>query len=142
MINVSNYSIDNDLRKDRQDIAAGIGGGLIVVYVRNDVTVSNILFQYFQSVLPIWPFISYSANDPLNITFAYRSPNNTAENTSELAKLLENCAKKAFFIGDFNLPHMDIDNGTADAKGRPILEAHMYVAIPSILRSATLETKS
>ena len=122
MLNVPNYSIDNDLRKDRQDTAAGIGGGLIV-YVRNDVTVkalpcSNNFNQYCQ-----FDLLSHGENDPLNITLVYRSPNSTAENTSELAKLLENCAKKSLFIGDFNLPHMDIANGTADVKGRPILEA-------------------
>ena len=122
MINVPNYSIDNDLRKDRQDTAAGIGGRLIV-YVRNDVTIkalpcSNNFNQYCQFAL-----LAHGENDPLNITLVYRSPNSTTENTSELAKLLENCAKKSLFIGDFNLPHMDIINGTADAKGRSILDA-------------------
>ena len=41
MLHIDNYRIENDLRADRTDTAEGRGGGLLV-FVRNDVTVSKI----------------------------------------------------------------------------------------------------
>ena len=41
MLNIDNYHINSDLRKDRSDTLWGIGGGLLI-YVRNGLTVLNV----------------------------------------------------------------------------------------------------
>ena len=122
MLNLPNYVIDDELRTDRTDTAGGIGGGLLV-YVRSDITVKALpcisdFNQYCQFQL-----LSFGANDPLDITLVYRSPNSSMDNTAELAKLIENCGNKCLFIGDFNLPNMCVENGTTDNKGRLVLDA-------------------
>ena len=111
MLNLPNYVIDDELRMDRTDMAGGIGGGLLV-YVRSDVTVKALpciseFNQYCKFQL-----LSFVANDPLDITLVYRSPNSSMENTAELAKLIENCGNKCLFISDLNLPNMCVENGT------------------------------
>jgi hypothetical protein len=122
MLSVPNYYIDNELRVDRADTANGIGGGLLV-YIRNDLIVKpviddNIFEQYCK-------FQVFDKNDknPINIALIYRSPNTTPENTLELAKILEKSEKRAMFLGDFNCPKLNINEGRSDNKSRPLLEA-------------------
>ena len=122
MLNVPGYYIDNELRVDRKDTANGIGGGLLV-YTRNDIIVKSLIVENDFIQYCKFHILDTSEKNPINVTLVYRSPNSSSENTLKLAKLMENCEKRAIFLGDFNLPKLDLSNGTSDIKGRPILQA-------------------
>ena len=145
MLNIENYYILNELRIDRIDTAQGRGGGLIV-FIKNDLNVypvecNNVFNQYCK--------FRVMHNDkcrlPLFITFIYRSPNSSVENTLELAKLIEKSERNCLIIGDFNLPNLSLENGTSDARGKPILEAtstrflQSLIDFPTHLRGNTLD---
>ena len=139
MLHLDNYNIDSNLRIDRNDTAQGRGGGLIV-FNRCDVSVNVIdctsNFNQFCK-------FSVSLNDknscPLYVTLIYRSPNATKENTDELAKLIENCESNSLIIGDYNLPQLDINNSSSDAKSRSILEAASFRCMTNIVEFCTHE---
>ena len=59
------------------------------------------------------------------ITFylVYRSPSSLAAETTRLAELIRRAEKDSVFIGDFNLPGINWENGTATGAGREVLEA-------------------
>ena len=79
ILNMPNYVIDDELRKDRTDTARGIGGGLLAYY-RNDIVVQpKIVDNDFNQ------FCSFQVlnnnEEPLNIKLIYRSPNSDFANT-------------------------------------------------------------
>ena len=146
MLNVDNYYIDDDLRKDRNDTAQGRGGGLIV-YARNDILINSIRCD---NNFNQYCTFSVSTKDkvncrPLYVTFIYRSPNSTNENTLELARLIEKSEKNSLIIGDFNLPGLDIGQGKSDTKGQSILDAvtargmENFVTFPSHVKGGYLD---
>ena len=56
-------------------------------------------------------------NQLLNIVLFYRSPNSPDTNTDGLVELLSKYNKNTIFIGDLNLPRINWEDGTSDAKG-------------------------
>lgn len=107
MLNINGYFIEQELRVDRNDTLHGIGGGLLV-YVRNGLIVKpsnidNAFNQFAQFEL----LNKEDRRINLNITLVYRSPSATAENTTELCKLIEKSGPNSIFIGDFNFPAID-----------------------------------
>ena len=121
MLNVPNYYIDDDLRIDRTDTANGIGGG-ILIYARKDILLKPVPNPSNFNQFCKFQVIPSDEKNPLNFTVFYRSPNSSAENTQELAKLIDKCENRSLFLGDLNLPNVNFEEGTTDNKGRLILE--------------------
>ena len=122
MLNINGYFIEQELRVDRNDTLHGIGGGLLV-YVRNGLIVKpsnidNAFNQFAQFEL----LNKEDRRINLNITLVYRSPSATAENTTELCKLIEKSGPNSIFIGDFNFPAIDWVYNTADRKSTDFLQ--------------------
>ena len=70
---------------------------------------------------------------PLNITFVYRSPNSSDENTQRLADLISSCEKNSLIFGDFNLPNIAFLDNNSDAKSKPISDATSAVFLSSLI---------
>ena len=59
----------------------------------------------------------------VTIFLVYRPPSGGAETISELANLVRTAGKDSMLIGDFNLPDIDWQAGTAKGRSREFLEA-------------------
>ena len=144
MLYVPDYYIENDLRVDRNDTLRGIGGGLIV-YVRNDVIVRPVESTSNFNQHCSFEIMREKKDRPLNVTLIYRSPNSNAENTLELAGIIEKCKKNSLIIGDYNLPLMCIEEGKSCFKSRPIVtsaaDRFLYdlVTFPTHIRGNILD---
>ena len=122
MLNVQNYSLEPELRKDRADTLNGIGGGLLV-YGRNGLTLkpnenfSDNAFNQFCS----FQIIGEKNDETLDICLVYRSPNSTEGNTLELCELIKS-HPNTMYIGDINLPGINWQLNTSYKKGLQLLE--------------------
>jgi len=117
-LNIPGYQIQPDLRSDRKDTANGIGGGLLV-YNRDGLDIlpgdnSAVFNQYVT-------FKIFIAKVTTTICLVYRPPNST--DMDGLANLIKNAPPNSILIGDFNLPGIDWETGTATGRAREILEA-------------------
>ena len=70
---------------------------------------------------------------PLNITFIYRSPNSSDENTQRLADLISSCERNSLIFGDFNLPNISFHDNNPDVKSKPISDATSAVFLSSLI---------
>ena len=137
MLSFDNYSIENALRLDRNDTAQGRGGGLIV-FNRSDVVVNVIdCTSNFNQFCKFSVTLNDKDSCPLYVTLVYRSPNATSENTNELAKLIENCEPNSLIIGDFNLPKLDIENSSCDAKSQAVFDAASFRCMSNVVDFCT-----
>ena len=59
----------------------------------------------------------------VTIFLVYRPPSGGAETISELANLVRTAGKDSMLIGDFNLPDINWQAGTAKGRSREFLEA-------------------
>jgi hypothetical protein len=57
------------------------------------------------------------------IYLLYRSPSGGPESISGVAGVLRRAERNCVLIGDFNVPDVDWENGTASARTRELLEA-------------------
>ena len=119
-LSIPNYEIC--LREDRKDTGNGIGGGLIVYSRVGTKTLpydkyidSNFNQQCAFSVM--------TDKEKLNLVFIYRPPSSDLANLDELCKIVMEADINMLIIGDFNLPSINWRSGTADPKGRRLLEA-------------------
>ena len=121
-LNIPGYTIDNELRQDRQDTTNGCGGG-ILVYSRANLVIypddknDNYFNQYSNFTVRLT-----ENSIPLNIIAVYRSPNSSETNNQELNKLLSNIKNNTVLIGDFNFPKIDWDNKTSDNSSKEFLD--------------------
>ena len=118
-LSLTGYILQSDLRLDKSTSASGIGGGL-VVYTKSGLEVckTNRFEQY-----GFTQFTEFEVGRKLNIVLVYRSPNSSLDNTEELSRMVQDMEVNTLFIGDFNLPGIDWEAGTAYARGRGLLEA-------------------
>jgi hypothetical protein len=106
-------------RRDKEDTANGIGGGL-AIYVKEKL----ITLPYTK----IFNFNQYTGlkvkcrGAPLNIVLIYRPPSSGSDNIAELCNLLSSLDKNTFVIGDYNLPGINWEDSNSDSKGRAVLE--------------------
>ena len=116
-VNIPGYTIE--CRKDRQDTTGGKGGG-IIVYVKSGlkVLVEDIDNNFNQ----FCSFCIKSTDQSANFLCFYRSPNSTRDNDELLCKLVSECKKKCYIIGDLNYPKIDWENGLSDTKSSAFLE--------------------
>jgi hypothetical protein len=101
---------DLQLRADREDTTAGVGGGLLV-YARQDVVIlpEEKRYAFTQHV----DFKIVSNGEELNMTLVYRPPKQTAETHRMLADFIHSTKGNLILIGDFNIPGIDCKNGHA-----------------------------
>jgi hypothetical protein len=103
-LNVAGYQLA-DLRRDRTDTAAGIGGGLLVyskcgtVLRKTNRFKDNKFNQFIEFELV--------AAKPIHFIVLYRPPNSGHENIRELCNILENLESDTVAVGDYNLPEVD-----------------------------------
>ena len=140
-LGLNGYTLQSELRSDKTTSANGIGGGL-VVYTRTGLEVCRTdRFQQYEFT----QFIEFEIEGKLNIILVYRSPNSCPENTEELSRIIRGMKSNTIIIGDFNLPGIDWEAGTAYPRGRGVLEAvaeagaEQMVAFPTHVRGNILD---
>jgi len=110
LLTVPGYELKTDLREDRKDTAQGMGGGLLV-YAKTQIQILKVdkeeTFNQYSK------FLVCDNGKQLTMYLVYRSPNSTAEATENLVKLIKKAEKNVVFIGDFNYPTIDWENGTS-----------------------------
>ena len=105
LLEIDGYNLETELRLDRTDTQAGIGGGLLV-YTRFGIkiTPSNVNSDFNQ-------FCSFSvkchSQRDFYVSLIYRSPNSSEENNNKLYDLIETHPENMFIVGDFNLPKIN-----------------------------------
>ena len=120
VLNITNYELISDLRRDRNDTKDGRGGGLLV-YVKQGL-----------NILPIDKdndFNQYVSFDVLNsenivckhVILAYRPPNSPSTNNEKICDIVKNAPKNTLLIGDINFPKIDWDNLTCDNRGKDFM---------------------
>ncbi len=118
-LSLHGYSLETDLRRDRQDTRNGVGGGLLV-YSRKGMKILpldiNNNFNQFCS------FSTGTKRDSLNFVLAYRPPSSGTENTNKLCELMRELPMNSVIIGDINMPGINWETMTSDNKGRALVE--------------------
>ena len=109
-LTITGFELVEDLRRDREDTRNGIGGGL-VVYVRQGLKIlscdtTNKFNQYCKMLLE-------SGGEKYFIYLVYRPPTSGNENLDLLCDLIGSAEKNSLFIGDFNLPSINWEEGCA-----------------------------
>ena len=113
LLKLSGYYLVPELRLDRCDNHRGIGGG-ILVYVKDNL---HILANDNKSDFNQYCNFTVVNNLKQKVTIyvIYRSPNSTNANNETLCELLSDASKnKCVFIGDFNHPKINWENGTSE----------------------------
>jgi hypothetical protein len=143
LLTVPGYNLLPDLRVDRQDTAAGVGGGLLV-YAKPEV---NILpeqqrYEFTQHV----SFKVLAAGEELHMSLVYRPPRTNPEAYDSMASFIRSTRGKRILIGDFNLPNIDWEGGLARGAGpEKVMEAcrdehlEQLVAFPTHIRGNCLD---
>ena len=115
-----------DLKRDRNDTANGIGGGLLV-YARNGLAVlpcdENSDFNQYCK------FKVTDKSESIYIYLLYRPPNAGQASKDKLCELLSQAEKNSLFIGDFNLPGVDWEAGAGhgvDIKIVQVVQEHDF----------------
>jgi len=118
-LSLHGYSLETDLRRDRQDTGNGVGGGLLV-YSRKGMKILpldiNNNFNQFCS------FSTGTKRDSLNFVLAYRPPSSGTENTNKLCEMMRELPMNSVIIGDINMPGINWETMTSDNKGRALVE--------------------
>jgi len=117
-LQIDDYDLMTDLRSDRTDTASGIGGGLLV-YAKKGLTVLTCDkdYQFNQYV----KFAIDSETGRQFFYLIYRPPGYNREGLEQLGNFLENAEPNSHFFGDFNLPGVDWEEGTANRREEDLL---------------------
>ena len=117
-LNIPGYQLQPELRIDRKDTANGAGGGLLT-YSREgiDLLPSDKTTDFNQHST----FRVKINNVTTTLHLIYRPP--SSNDMAGLVNIIRNVDSSSILIGDFNLPGIDWENGTADNKSKDFLEA-------------------
>ena len=115
-LGIPGYEMQTDLRRDRENTAGGRGGGLLV-YTKTGLQILKLdnnveFFQHCKSLVR-----------DVTVYLLYRPPNGPAADLTKLANLISQSEKNCIIIGDFNLPNIDWEAGTARGGDKVVLEA-------------------
>jgi len=113
---IPGFTVEPELRRDRNDTTNGIGGGLLV-YKRDSLDLMVI-----PNSKTFNQYCSFKV-DNLTITLVYRPPSSKAENMESLCELLRDSEKESIFIGDFNAPGINWEKQSSDSRNKGLLEA-------------------
>ena len=112
MLSIDGYTIEPELRLDRQDTHNGIGGG-VMVYVKNGLIVKPNKVDTPYNQMCSFSLKSDDGKDDLNFILYYRSPNCAQANTNYLEEVIKTCPVNTLMIGDLNMPEINWDSLTA-----------------------------
>jgi len=136
------YKLQTDLRKDREDTANGVGGGLIV-YTRTGLVI--LPFDTQCNFHQHCSFSVKSGSDILNIILLYRPPTSGPNSVLDLEHLINSAPKETVIFGDFNLPQIDWANGQAPNRLNNIIDVcsdkffNQLVEFPTHLKGNVLD---
>ena len=105
-----------DLRLDREDTAGGRGGGLLV-YTKQGIEILSL-----DKTVNFHQYCKFLLFD-ITVYLIYRPPSGGATSIDDLTALISAAEKRSIFIGDFNLPEINWDDGTARGRAAALLEA-------------------
>ena len=88
MLSIDGYTIEPELRLDRQDTHNGIGGG-VMVYVKNGLIVKPNKVDTPYNQMCSFSLKSDDGKDDLNFILYYRSPNCAQANTDYLEEVIK-----------------------------------------------------
>ncbi len=137
-LSIQGYELKSELRLDRSDTGAGRGGGLIV-YAKKELSVLKLDQTARHSQI-----CKFLVSD-MAFYLVYRSPSAPADSITELATIVRGAEKSCVFIGDFNLPLIDWEAGTARGRLEELLEAahdrmmEQLVDFPTQVKGNTLD---
>ena len=93
----------------------------MIVYCKNDLKVlhcDDVICDFNQ-------YLSFNVvginNKSINFLLAYRSPNSSTKNTSDLCKLMTGMKTNSILVGDINLPNIDWSSNDSDNKSSEFL---------------------
>ena len=112
-LTIPGYEIQ--VRVDRINTDKGRGGGLLV-YSRTGIPI-----LVLDTTSTFNQYCSFKVYD-LTVFLIYRSPSSGAENLRALEEMIGKVEKNTILIGDFNLPDLDWEKGTASGRTRNLLE--------------------
>jgi hypothetical protein len=134
-LTIPGYQLETDMRRDRADTTAGIGGGLLVyskmgtVLRPTDRFKGNNFNQFIEFEL--------AAESPTKFILLYRPPNSGAENIVQLCEMLQHLDKNTVVLGDFNLPEINWLREESGPRGRPVLETAMEHSLTQLVEFST-----
>ena len=117
MLKLTEYNLETDLRRDRNDTSARIGGGLLV-YTRRDIRVLPCESYTESKFNQFCAFEILMTGEQLNLILTYRSPSSGQNNTAELCEILRKMDNNTILIGDINMSGIDWEEEQTDSKGR------------------------
>ena len=120
-LNLQNYALETDLRRDRTDTKNGVGGGLLV-YAKTGTRILPCDKFKDNEFTQFCSFKVKTKGPPITIILVYRPPGSNYDNSEQLCNILKNMDINTFLIGDVNLPDINWLDGTSAARGRRILE--------------------
>ena len=115
-LSVAGYELQPDLRIDRTNTNMGRGGGLLV-YTKTELQILKL-----DSNSEFHQHCKFSVRD-IVVYLVYRSPNSPVAEMTKKAELIRGAEKDSVLIGDFNLPQVDWEGGTARGNSKEVLEA-------------------
>ena len=133
-ISLPGFEIIPDLRCDRAETAAGVGGGLIV-YIKDGLKV--VPTQLNTDFNQCCSFNILTKRDTLSFILIYRPPSTGTDNYDKLCRLVEEVGEKSFIIGDFNMPGIDWEETEATGRGRQLLEAATRANLDQMVEGPT-----
>jgi Endonuclease-reverse transcriptase len=108
LLQISGY--DLQMRRDRADMVAGVGGGLLVYGKK------GLQFVPLDNVMEFNQHCSFKirhGKEESKFTLVYRLPRNATANLADLEEFIKTVEKRTILIGDFNLPMIDWQEGRA-----------------------------
>ena len=142
-LNICNYELIKELRRDRTDTRDGIGGGLLV-YAKKGLQILS-----HDNQIDFNQYVHFSLktfDSPVNIFLVYKPPSSNVNNQEKLCDLINSIPKNSVLIGDFNYPNIDWENNTADSNiSRKFMETCLennltqYVDFPTHIRNNILD---
>ena len=143
VLNIKNYEILPELRKDRSDTRQGIGGGLLVYIKQGHTVLSHDCTIDFNQYLH---FSVKTNNETTNIFLVYKSPNCSNYNNDKLIELISSMPDNSIVIGDFNYPKINwSENIAADTVSQSFLDIcnennfNQFVTFPTHVKNNVLD---
>jgi hypothetical protein len=100
------YNLECDLRRDRSDTAAGIGGRLLV-YSKKELRILPIDKYDDKEFNQFCAFKISTTGEQLNLILTYRPPSSPQTNSVALCEILRKMDDNTILIGDINMPGID-----------------------------------
>jgi hypothetical protein len=115
-LTIPGYDLQQDLRKDRLNTDRGRGGGLLV-YSKAGLPVLSIDIED-----TVHQYCKFKVKD-VTFCLVFRSPSSGVAGVQSVTDMVSGMQRNCVLVGDFNLPEIDWQAGTARGRARDLLEA-------------------